>query len=304
VSHEYFHTWNVKRIRPLELGPFNYLKEANKKLLWLAEGLTSLMDELFLYRAGLITVEEYLEMQRENINRYLGVQGRRFHSLDDSSFNAWIKLYRPDENSNNSSVSYYLKGGIAFFALNILLTQKNKSIDDFLRLLWSDYQKNPERGLTPEQVYGMIESLGGKEICETFKDWTSTTKEIDLESLCNYSGLKFEWEKSDTPWLGIDIETKGDRVVIKSIVLDGPGYKWGLNAGDEIIAVNGMRVLKDRYNDFTKILHINKNYTFTVSRQNILQDISANVGIQPSKIKAITVVDLLKVKKVFISSQT
>ncbi|MBY0415265.1 MAG: hypothetical protein K2Q18_13930 [Bdellovibrionales bacterium] len=101
ISHEYFHTWNVKRIRPLELGPFNYLKEATSNLLWLAEGLTSLMDELFIYRMGLITLDEYLEMQKDNMNRLLSVPGRKFHSLDESSFNSWIKLYRPDENSNN-----------------------------------------------------------------------------------------------------------------------------------------------------------------------------------------------------------
>ena len=128
VAHEYFHTWNVKRIRPLELGPFNYLSEATTKLLWLAEGLTSLMDELFVYRMGLISIDEYLEMQKDNLNRYYATPGKKFHSLDDSSYNAWIKLYRPDENSHNSSISYYLKGGIVFFALNIMLAEKNKSI--------------------------------------------------------------------------------------------------------------------------------------------------------------------------------
>ncbi|MBP9682682.1 MAG: M61 family metallopeptidase, partial [Bacteriovorax sp.] len=183
VAHEYFHTWNVKRIRPVELGPFNYLKEATTKLLWLAEGLTSLMDELFIYRMGLITLEEYLKMQKDNLNRYYSIPGRKFHSLDDSSYNAWIKLYRPDENSNNSSISYYLKGGIVFFALNILLAEKGKSINDLLKLLWSDYQQNPKRGLIPEQVYKMIEEVGGSEILSRFEGMTSTTEEIDLESL-------------------------------------------------------------------------------------------------------------------------
>jgi predicted metalloprotease with PDZ domain len=301
VSHEYFHTWNVKRIRPLEFGPFNYLKEATTKLLWLAEGLTSLMDELFLYRASLITIEEYLEMQRENINRYLNVPGRRLHTLDDSSYNAWIKLYRPDENMNNSSVSYYLKGGIAFFALNILFSEKNKSINDLLKLLWNDYNQNPERGLIPDQVYDMVEEIGGKEIREKFIEMTSTTKEIDLEFLCNKAGLKFDWEKTDTAWLGFDAEFHSDRVSIKSVITDGPAFKAGLNAGDEIIAINGMRILKDRYNDFSKFLHINKSYIFTVSRLNILHEINLIVGVAPAKLKAITVVDNEQVKKVFLA---
>lgn len=299
VSHEYFHTWNVKRIRPLEFGPFDYLKEATTKLLWLAEGLTSLMDELFLYRANIVTPEEYIEMQKENINRYLGVPGRRLHSLDDSSFNAWIKLYRPDENMNNSSVSYYLKGGIVFFALNILFAQKNKSINDFLKMLWNDYTKNPERGLTPDQVYDMVETIGGKDTREKFIEMTSTTKEIDLESLCNWAGLKFEWETSVTPWLGIDPEFYGDRVGIKVVTLDGPAFKAGLNAGDEIVAINGMRVLKDRFNDHAKFLLINKSYTFTVARLNMLHEINLTVEVVPSKLKAITIVDKEKLKVAF-----
>jgi predicted metalloprotease with PDZ domain len=237
-------------------------------------------------------------MQKENMNRYLSVPGRRLHSLDDSSFNAWIKLYRPDENSNNSSVSYYLKGGIVFFALNILFAEKQKSINDFLRLLWSNYQKNPERGLTSEQVYKMVEEVGGADVLEKFYDMTSTTKEIDLESLCNSAGLKFEWEKPETPWLGFDAEFTGDRVLIKSVTLDGPAFKGGLNAGDEIIAINGMRVLKDRFNEHAKYLRINENYTFTVSRLNMLHEVGVAVEMMPAKLKAITVSDKEKVEKV------
>lgn len=291
VSHEYFHTWNVKRIRPFELGPFNYLKEATTRLLWLAEGLTSLMDELFIYRMGLISLDEYLEMQKDNLNRYYSIPGKKFHSLDDSSYNAWIKLYRPDENSNNSSISYYLKGGIVFFALNILLAEKNKSINDFLNLLWKDFQKNPERGVDADQVYKMIEELAGSEIREKFEIMTSTTQEIDLESLCSKAGLRFDWEKTESPWLGFDAEFNGDRVMIKSVVLDGPAYKAGLNAGDELIAINGMRMLKDRFNEFPKFLRANESYTFTVGRLSLLKNISLNVGLAPAKLKGISVVD-------------
>ena len=291
VSHEYFHTWNVKRIRPFELGPFNYLKEATSKLLWLAEGLTSLMDELFIYRCGLITLEEYLEMQKDNLNRYYGVPGRRFHSLDDSSFNSWIKLYRLDENTNNSSVSYYLKGGIVFFALNLMLAEKNKSINDLLHLLWSDYKKNPERGLSPEQVYKMVEEIGGPLIREKFEVMTSTTEEINLEGLCESAGMKFEWDKAEAPYLGIDTEFSGDRVIVKVVTLDGPAYKAGLNAGDEILAINGMRVLKDRYNDFAKFLKPNETYTFLISRLSQLSTVQLNVGVTPSKLKAINAVN-------------
>lgn len=291
VAHEYFHTWNVKRIRPIEFGPFNYLKEATTKLLWLAEGLTSLMDEIFIYRAGLISQEEYLDLQKDNLNRYLGIPGRKFHSLDDSSFNAWIKLYRPDENSNNSSVSYYLKGGIVFFCLNVLLAEKKKSINDLLALLWKDYQDNPQRGVTPEQVYHMVELVGGKEIREQFEVMTSTTIEIDLEGIFARGGMKFEWEKSELPWLGFDTESQADRVFVKAVTLDGPAYRGGLNAGDEIIAINGVRILKDRFAENVKFLRINETYTITICRLSLMTEVSVNVGTIPPKIKAITAVD-------------
>ena len=298
VAHEYFHTWNVKRIRPLELGPFNYLKEATTKLLWLVEGLTSLMDELFIYRIGLITLDEYLEIQKDTFNRYYSTPGKKFHSLDDSSFNAWIKLYRPDENTNNSSISYYLKGGIVFFALNILLTKKNKSINDLLSYLWKDYQQNPERGINALQVYEMIENIGGSEIRQQFEMMTSTTQDIDLESICALAGLKFEWDRVAVPWIGFDAEFLGDRVLVKNVVLDGPAAKAGLNAGDEIIALNGLRILKDRFNDFSKILHINENYQVTVARLSVIQTFSLIVGTIPLKLKAITTIDKIQTEKV------
>jgi predicted metalloprotease with PDZ domain len=299
VSHEYFHLWNVKRIRPKELGPFDYLNEATTNLLWLAEGLTSLMDELFVYRAGLMSLEEYLELQKDNINRYLLTPGKKFHSLNNSSFNAWIKLYRPDENLNNSSVSYYLKGGIVFWALHLMLVQEGKSIDNFLRALWARYQKNPQSGMTEDEVYELFKSIGGEKILSSFKEMTTTTKDIDLETLVKTAGMKFEWENSEAPYLGLELEYSGDRVIVKAVTLDGPAYKGGINAGDEILAINGMRVLKDRFADYPKYLRVNESYEFLVSRLSMMNTLQVNVGIAPVKLKALTVVDRVKCEKVF-----
>jgi len=299
VSHEYFHLYNVKRIRPIELGPFDYLTEAKTKLLWLAEGLTSLMDELFVYRAGLMSLEEYLDLQKDNLNRYLSIPGRKFHSLNDSSFNAWIKLYRPDENTNNSSVSYYLKGGIVFWLTHLLLIENKSSINQFLIKLWEQFQKDPSIGIKEEQIYQLIEDLGGKSLREKFETMTTTTEELKIDEIIQRHGLKIDWEKSETPWMGCDFEYSGDRVIVKSVVLDGPAYRAGLNAGDEILAINNMRMLKERFLEYPKFLRINEAYQFMISRMSKIETIDMSLTFAPAKIKSLLILEKEKVENSF-----
>ena len=297
VAHEYFHTWNVKRIRPIELGPFDYVNENYTRMHWLTEGLTSFMDELLVLRSGLISLKEYLGMQTKNLNRYFSIPGKKFHSLEDSSFSAWIKLYRPDENSLNSSISYYLKGGLVFSTLHFDLLKKGKSINDLLSALWSRYKENPELGVTKEEVLTMIESIGDKEIAERFDLRLATTEDIDFESYYDNHGMEFIWEQSDAPYLGVDFSFKQNRVYIDKVTLDGPGYKAGLNAGDEIIAINRQRFLKPDAKDLKTILIAGTNYTFTVSRLELLYEVVVNVGKKPRVLKQIVVTDEDKAKK-------
>ena len=280
VAHEYFHTWNVKRIRPVELGPFDYVNENYTKMHWLTEGLTSFMDEVFILRCGLCTMEEYLEMQKENLNRYLATPGRKFHSLEDSSFNAWIKLYRPDENSLNSSVSYYNKGGIVFWCLNALLVKEGKKIDDLLNLLWKSYLDRPEQGLSTNEVFNMVREIGGEEVLGKFQTWVQTTEELDLEGLFKGAGFEIEYDTKEKPWLGLRPDFVGDRVLIKDVALDGPAFKGGLNAGDELIAINKMRILKDNFNEHEKYLFKDKPYLITVNRLETL----VTVEVIPSEL--------------------
>ena len=293
VAHEYFHTWNGKRIRPKELGPFNYQKEAHTTMLWLVEGLTSFMDDLFVYRAGLCTLEEYLEVQRKRLDRYWKTPGRMFSSLEESSFNAWIKLYRPDENTSNSSVSYYLKGGIVFWVLNAFLFQQGRTIDELLQLLWARYKEDPETGLTDGEVYKMVEQLAGKNVSESFVNMVKTTEEMDLESVFQSVGLKFEWEYPDEKqaYLGLNCTNEGECVRVKSVVLDGPAHKSGLNAGDEIIALNGIRVLSRHGFQRGEGLSPGEEYVVTISRLEQLREILLVPGQSPKVLKKIDVVD-------------
>lgn len=301
VAHEYFHTWNVKRIRPIELGPFDYLNENYTTMHWLTEGLTSFMDELFVLRSGLCTMEEYLAMQTKNIQRYLDIPGKKFHSLEQSSFNAWIKLYRPDENSNNSSISYYLKGGLVFSTLHFELTKVGKSINDLLSLLWERYLKKPEVGMTTSEVLDMVESIGNKKIRDQFELRISTTEDIDFETYYEEIGLSFEWENSNTPELDCDFVIEGDRVVVGKVLLDGVAYKAGLNAQDEILAINDMRFLSKDIPEMAKIFIPGKLYKITVCRMGTLMTLECEMGKRPKKLKTIKVESIDLANKCFLN---
>lgn len=304
VAHEYFHTWNVKRIRPKELGPFDYVNEGYTRMHWLTEGLTSFMDQLIVLRTDLVSLNEYAEMMKENFNIYFSTPGRRFHSLEDSSFNAWIKLYRPDENSKNSSISYYLKGGLVFFALNILLHEKGKGIDDLLGLLWQRYLDNPAEGMTADEVYSMVEEIGGTDIRNKFENMITTTEEVDYESLCKEMGFEFVWTlDEEKAYLGTECSFKGDRIIIDKVTLDSPAFKSGLNAGDELVAIDGMRILKPRYSELGKLLSKDKAYVFTVSRLDVLHNIEVIPGSEPKKLKEIKILDEGKAARVLIGKK-
>lgn len=291
VAHEYFHLWNVKRIRPQELGPFDYLNENYTSMLWLAEGLTSFMDDLFVYRAGISTLEEYLEAIKGNLEVYYSTPGRKFHSLEQSSFNAWIKLYRPDENSKNSSISYYLKGGLVFMKLHSLLKKSGKGVDDLLDLLWVDFKQRPERGISKVEFYKLINQLGGKDVLDEFTEMIETTKEIDFESCLNSFGLEIKWQQSTQPWLGVEWEFVGDRVFVKSVALDSPGYRSGLNSGDEILFLNGLRFLKEDTDKMAQYLLIDRPYEVLVSRLGKMKGLSVIPEIGPRVIKEIGIVN-------------
>ena len=298
VAHEYFHTWNVKRIRPIELGPFDYVNENYTRLHWLTEGLTSFMDEIFVLRSGLCTLEEYLKMQTKNLQRYFDIPGKKFHSLEDSSFNAWVKLYRPDENSNNSSISYYLKGGLVFSTLHFDLVKQGKSINDLLTALWARYKADPSTGVTREEVLNMIQEIGGKEVRERFELRVSTTEDIDFETYYKEIGCEFDWDQPETIDLGLSLRYEGNQAFVASVKLDGPAHKAGINAQDELIAFNGQRVVKDDLDRMTKMMMPGKSYSFTTARLGTIVTGTIVTEKAPKRLKAIKVVDEAAAMKV------
>ena len=255
VSHEYFHVWNVKRIRPRVLGPFDYEREAYTRSLWVMEGVTSYYDRLALRRTGLLPVGRYLDKLGEEWAKLMSTPGRLKQSIAESSFDAWIKLYRPDENSLNSTVSYYLKGSLVVLAFDLEIRQRSggeRSMDDLMRLLAARFGAAPE-GFDDGAVQALFEEATGLDLGASFDALVRGRADIDLERRLAWVGLELEadWEgaseagraKGEVPgWLGARVVRDGARTVVSGVPAGSPAEAGGLYAGDELIALDALRV--------------------------------------------------------------
>ena len=187
VSHEFFHLWNVKRIHPDALGPFDYQREAYTRSLWVMEGVTSYYDRYLLVRAGLQKPEKYLDKLAEELGKIAAIPGRKRQSLEESSFDAWIKLYRPDENSVNSTISYYLKGGVVALLLDLEIrsrTDGQRTLDDVMRLLWTRFGKI-DRGFADGSVQALVEEASGPRSSATSSIGTCAVARRSRSSACS-----------------------------------------------------------------------------------------------------------------------
>ncbi len=254
-SHEYFHHWNVKRIRPLALGPFDYQRENYTRGLWVSEGVTSYYGDLLLRRAGLIGVNEYLDGLANTIAGYDQTPGRFEQSAESASFDAWIKLYRPDENSVNSAMSYYTKGELLGLMFDIeirALTGNAKSLDDVMRLLLENHGL-PKPGFTDAELKAAFEKVAGVDLTNFWSRFVAGRDEIDFAAYFNKAGLQltkgyrpgspYATGKTDKPGaLGIRTRANGDRVVVANVIAGSPAYEGGVNAGDELVAIDGKKI--------------------------------------------------------------
>ena len=180
--------------------------------------------------------------------------------------------------------------------------KKGKNIDELLTALWNRYKDNPEIGVTTEEVMAMIESIGGKEVRNQFELRISTTEDIDFESYYKAIGCEFEWEASETPYLGVTWNFEGERVFVKQVTLDSPAYKAGLNAGDEILAVNKLRFLKEDADSLGSIMTVEKRYEVSLSRLGKTYQAELTPSKTPAALKQIRVVDQDKAIKAFARS--
>ena len=276
-SHEYFHLWNVKRIKPLAYHESNYSEEAYTSQLWIFEGITSYYDDLALVRSGVITQQSYLELVSETLNRVRNNSGRLNQSLADSSFDTWIKFYRPNENTPNSVVSYYAKGSLAALALDLTLQSKTEgrvSLDDVMRNLWTHYGKK-SIGLPEGKFEEICEEISGLKLKTFFDSWIRGVGDQPITSLFISVGIKSEThvdklDKRVTKHFGCDIEMRGALVFIKTVYSGGAAEIAGLAAGDELIAFDGVKVNRVSLQNLAKQYSPGQKVSLLIFRQERL----------------------------------
>jgi predicted metalloprotease with PDZ domain len=235
ISHEYFHTWNVKRLRPAELATYDYTQENYTRLLWFFEGFTSYYDDLLLRRAKRIDNAAYLKLLTKTINQVNQTPGRLVQSVAQSSFDAWVKYYRQDENTANATVSYYTKGSIVALCLDLSLRSEGKTtLDAVMRGLWTRCAGGP---MTEDDLRAVLLELGGRPFDKDLDRWVHSTKELPVSELLEQNGVQVNREPDQVAQqLGLRVKESGG-LFIQQVLRGGAGEKAGFAAGDEWLAV-------------------------------------------------------------------
>lgn len=250
-SHEYFHTWNVKRIKPAAFVPYDLSKENYTSLLWLFEGFTSYYDDLMLVRSGLMSQDEYFAALGRTVGGVLRGTGRLKQSVAESSFDAWIKYYRQDENATNAIVSYYTKGSLVALAFDLAIraqTRNRKSLDDVMRLLWQrygrDFYRGKQAGVEENEVEALIEEATGVALGRLFADAVHGTRDLPLAELLAPFGVTLAPDVANgaaaKPTIGARLRGGAD-CTFAAVYEGGAAHRAGLSAGDTLIAIDGLR---------------------------------------------------------------
>jgi predicted metalloprotease with PDZ domain len=277
VAHEFFHVWNVRHMRPVELADVDYQKEQYTDQLWLAEGLTSFYDNLLMSRAGLITPNEYLELLAADIFRLEITPGRSIRTVTEASVDAWIRHYKPNSNSVNSTISYYTKGAVIGFVLDTYLRKETKNrhnLDDVMREMYTLYSGRPYSSDAFERI---VVDIGGPDAGEFLQSLLTTTNELDVDDALDWYGLKLDRLEPDTheesnagpPASGLGVLWDDDRagMIVKSVLSGSSGYEAGLMPGDEILAIGDERMTPDTRDSLMTSFRPGEETTLLVSRR-------------------------------------
>jgi predicted metalloprotease with PDZ domain len=287
LSHEIFHAWNVKRLRPIELGPFDYESEVHTRSLWIAEGITDYYGDLLLHRAGLTTREEYLDSLSAKIEELQTTPGRAVQSAELASFDAWIKYYRPDENSPNVSISYYTKGAILAFLLDAKIrkaTGGTKDLGDVMRAAYANY--SGIRGFTPDEFQRAAEDVSGLDLDGFWTSGVEGTRELDYSEALDTFGVRFRPAAAAQPsraWLGATTRNDAGRLVVTQVPRGTPAMAAGLNVDDEIIAIADFRVRADQLASRLEQYKPGDRVTMLVARRDQLLRLDVTFEVEPPR---------------------
>ncbi|MEL7538895.1 MAG: PDZ domain-containing protein [Pseudomonadota bacterium] len=298
ISHEYFHLWNVKRMRPAVLRPYQLENEVHTGLLWVFEGITSYYDDLALVRSGVISERSYLELLAQQITRVWRVPGRNVQSLHESSFDAWTKLYKRNENSANVTVSYYTKGSLVALALDLELRGDGGglTLDHIMREAWRRYGETgegmPERGLE-----SLVKEMAGEGYADFFDAYVHGTDDPPLAELLATMGIDMHLRqqagaddrgghsKLDSkvlPWLGVTTDKTSGGVVVKTVVSFSPAESAGLSAGDIVLALDGLRLTADSWQSLLESYRPGDRVKVSFFRGDELRDAELVLGDAPT----------------------
>lgn len=278
-SHEYFHTWNVKRIKPAVFAPYDLRSETYTPLLWLFEGFTSYYDDLMLVRSGLIDEAGYFGLLAKTINGVLRGSGRNKQSVADSSFDAWVKYYRQDENAPNAIVSYYTKGSLVALALDLTIRAESvgkKSLDDVMRALWQTYGRNfytedGGRGVTEAELEALFDDVTGLRLKRLLHRYVRGTEDLPLARLFAPFGVTLVDNRKDAkPGLGARAARDGNDCKLANVYEGGAAHSAGLSAGDLLIALDGLRVSASNLDTLLERYRVGDRVTLHVFRRDEL----------------------------------
>lgn len=280
VAHEYFHLWNVKRIRPVELGPFNYDTENYTSLLWVMEGFTSYYDELILRRTGFYTEEEFLAKLQSSINYVEGTPGSRVQPVAHASFDAWVKAYRPNENSSNTTMTYYSRGSVLASVIDAMIvaeTDGKKCLDHFLQQLYVTYYEGLKRGFSEAEFKMELAKFVGKNMDGFFAKYVDGTDIIPYKEFYGPVGLNVQDVTTNNPSFGASVREEGGKVMVKSVRFGSSAEDAGISVGDEIIGCNGYRVDQSMFEGMMSGMSSFESCEILVAREEQLFSVKATI---------------------------
>ena len=275
IAHEFFHTWNIKRIRPKALETFDYDHESYTGSLWFSEGTTSYYDQIFPLRAKIYDAKHYLKLVSKGITRLQTTFGRNVQSLYESSFDTWIKLYRPDANSHNNQISYYLKGELVSMLLDLLIRYKTnnlRSLDRVMQIMWERFGKS-EIGFSEAELHEVISSVAGVDLSEFWKDYLYGTKELDYNYYLEPFGLELRTARQDIPFIGMTLKAKNGIAEVEKVEFGSPAQKAGIGTGDMLLAIADIRVTAETFSDRLRDFAVGEAIALTIFQQDLLKTV-------------------------------